>query len=132
MHEKCFNARPEGKLRLFWSARAGARVANRRSASVLLLAFSLPGPPTCAPYISSFAGVLQKFSQNLFFDLIKATGIYIFWGSAKNRTICERHGDSDTWVISDNGGRVPRAALREIVMTKATPARIGSVNVSGL
>ena len=42
------------------------------------------------------------------------------------------HGDSNTLVLSDNGGRVPRAALREAVMTKATPASIGSVNVSGL
>ena len=41
------------------------------------------------------------------------------------------HGDSNI-VISDNGGRVPRAALREAVMTKATLARIESVNVSGL
>ena len=40
-------------------------------------------------------------------------------------------GDSNM-VISDNGGRVPRAALREAVMTKATPATIGIVNVSGI
>ena len=35
-------------------------------------------------------------------------------------------------MISDNGGRVPRAALREAVMTLATLATIGSVTVSGL
>ena len=35
-------------------------------------------------------------------------------------------------MISDNGGRVPRAALREAVMTKATPATIGIVNASGI
>ena len=29
-------------------------------------------------------------------------------------------------MITDNGGRVPRAALREAVMTKATLATIGS------
>ena len=33
---------------------------------------------------------------------------------------------------SDNGGRVPRAALREAVMTKAAPATIRIVNVSGI
>ena len=41
-------------------------------------------------------------------------------------TIGKAHKDSDTWVISDNGGRVPRAALREAVMSKATLATIGS------
>ena len=56
----------------------------------------------------------------IFFDLIKAT--QIFGGTMENRSNCEVH----------NGGRVPRAALREAVMTKATPASIGSVNVSGL
>ena len=53
-------------------------------------------------------------------------------GSSENRTNGKGHRDSDTWVISDNGGRVPRAALREGVMTKATLATIGSVNVNGL
>ena len=41
------------------------------------------------------------------------------------------HGDSNI-VISDNGGRVPRAALREAVVTKATPASSGIVYVSGI
>ena len=52
-------------------------------------------------------------------------------GSTANRTNGKGHGDSDTWVISDNGGRVQHAALRE-AMTKAIPASIGSVTVSGL
>ena len=47
----------------------------------------------------------------------------------ENRSNGKGHGDSNI-VISDNGGRVPRATLH--VTTKATPASIGSVNVSGL
>ena len=64
-----------------------------------------------------------------FFDLIKAT--YFFWENTENRINGKGHEDSNI-VISDNGGRVPRTALREAVMTKATPASVGSVNVSGL
>ena len=45
----------------------------------------------------------------------------------ENRSNGKGHGNSNI-VISDNGGRVPPAALREVVMTKATPASIGSVN----
>ena len=48
-----------------------------------------------------------------------------------NRINGERRGESNA-VISDNGVRVPRAALREAVMTKATLGTIGSVNVPGL
>ena len=56
----------------------------------------------------------------------------LVWGeNTENRSNGKGHGDSNI-VISDNGGRVPRAALREAVMTKATPASIGSVNASGL
>ena len=55
-----------------------------------------------------------------------------FWGGdTENGSNYKGHGDSNI-VISDNGGRVPRAALREAVMTKATPATIGIVNVSGI
>ena len=36
----------------------------------------------------------------------------------ENRGNGKGHGDSNI-VISDNGGRVPRAALREAVMTQA-------------
>ena len=68
--------------------------------------------------------------MDIFFDLIKATYIF-FWEIRKNRSNGKGHGDSNV-AISDNVGRVPRAALREAVMTKATPASIGSVNVSGL
>ena len=50
---------------------------------------------------------------------------------AENKSNGKGHGDSNI-VISDNGGRMPRAALREAVTTKAIPASIGSVNVSGL
>ena len=53
-------------------------------------------------------------------------------GNTENRSNGKEHGDSNTLVISDNGGRVPRAALREAVMTKATLATIGGVNLSGL
>ena len=52
-------------------------------------------------------------------------------GNTENGSNGKGHGVSNI-VISDNGGRVLRAALREAVMTKATPASIGSVNVSGL
>ena len=55
----------------------------------------------------------------------------LFWENTENRSNGKGPGDSNM-VISDNGGRVPRAALREAVMTEATPASIGSVNVSGL
>ena len=54
-----------------------------------------------------------------------------FGGNTENRSNGKGHGDSNI-VISDNGGRVPRAAFREAVMTKANPATIGSVNVSGI
>ena len=66
VHEKCFSARPEGKLRLFWSARAGARVANRWSASVCSSPFPFP-PPTCAPYIAPFAGFYKYLRSCLRF-----------------------------------------------------------------
>ena len=69
--------------------------------------------------------------MEIFFYLIKATGIF-FGGSTENRTNGKGHGDSDTWVISGHGGKVPRAALREAVMTKVTLATIGSVKVGGL
>ena len=56
---------------------------------------------------------------------------HIFFGeNAENRSNGKGHGDSNI-VISGNGGRVPRATLREAVMTKATVASIGRVNVSG-
>ena len=53
-------------------------------------------------------------------------------GNTENRSNGKGHGDSSTLVISDNGGRTPRAVLREAVMTKATLATIGSVNVRTL
>ena len=52
--------------------------------------------------------------------------------NTENRSNGKGHGDSTTLVISDNGGRVPRAVLREAVTTKATLATVGSVNASGL
>ena len=52
-------------------------------------------------------------------------------GGTENRSGGKGHGDSNI-AISDNGGRVPRAALREAVMAKATLAPIGSVTVSGI
>ena len=67
--------------------------------------------------------------MNFFFDLIKATYFFL-GGNTENRSNGKGHGDSHI-VISDNGG-IPRAALREAVMTKATPATIVSVNASGL
>ena len=48
-HEKCFSARPEGKLRLFFGARAGARVANRGPASVLSPRLLPSRPPHLHP-----------------------------------------------------------------------------------
>ena len=47
----------------------------------------------------------------------KAT--YFFGGNTENGSKGKGHGDSNI-VISDNGGRVLRAALREAVMTKTT------------
>ena len=50
----------------------------------------------------------------------------------ENRSSRKRNVESNTLVISDNGGRVSRAALHEVAMTDATVAAVGSVSVSGL
>ena len=72
----------------------------------------------------------QRFGY--FFGPNKSNGYFFLVKTTKNRSNGKGHGDSNTLVISDKGGRVPRAALREAVMTKATLATIGSVNLSGL
>ena len=67
----------------------------------------------------------------IFFYLIKDT-YFGGGGILKQGATVRGLGDSNTWVISYNGGRVPRAALREAVMTKATLTTLRRLNVSGL
>ena len=54
-----------------------------------------------------------QIKATLWFFLILNTGArnYFFWESTENRTNGKRHGDSDTWVISDNGSEICHALL---------------------
>ena len=58
--------------------------------------------------------------------------IFFLWGNSETRRNGKGAWDSNTLVISYNGGRVPRAALREAVMTNAALTTLRRLNVSGL